>query len=79
VKLRAASASRNQGRQARTDHRHGDSVQREPRRAGRAHRALVNEKIITEISAMRDESDENTRVVIELKRDATPRSSSTIS
>ena len=33
---------------------------------------LVNEKIqgFTEISAMRDESDENTRVVIELKRDA---------
>jgi len=31
---------------------------------------LVNEKIITEITAVRDESDENTRVVIELKRDA---------
>ena len=31
---------------------------------------LVNEKIITDISAIRDESDENTRVVIELKRDA---------
>jgi DNA gyrase subunit A len=31
---------------------------------------LVNEKVITDISAVRDESDENTRVVIELKRDA---------
>jgi DNA gyrase subunit A len=31
---------------------------------------LVNEKIITDITAVRDESDENTRVVIELKRDA---------
>src|SRR5881275_446453 len=34
---------------------------------------LVNEKVITEISAIRDESDENTRVVIELKRDAIPK------
>jgi DNA gyrase subunit A len=33
---------------------------------------LVNEKIITDITAVRDESDENTRVVIELKRDAIP-------
>lgn len=32
---------------------------------------LVNEKVLTDISAIRDESDENTRVVIELKRDAT--------
>ena len=32
--------------------------------------ALVNEKIITDITAVRDESDENTRVVIEIKRDA---------
>jgi len=31
---------------------------------------LVNEKIITDITAIRDESDENTRVVIELKREA---------
>ena len=31
---------------------------------------LVNEKIITDITGVRDESDENTRVVIELKRDA---------
>ena len=31
---------------------------------------LVNEKVITDIAAVRDESDENTRVVIELKRDA---------
>ena len=31
---------------------------------------LVNEKTITEISAIRDLSDENTRVEIELKRDA---------
>jgi DNA gyrase subunit A len=34
---------------------------------------LVNEKIITEISAMRNESDENTRLVIELKRDGNPK------
>ena len=34
---------------------------------------LVQEKIITEISAMRNESDENCRLVIELKRDASPR------
>src|SRR5262249_18240143 len=31
---------------------------------------LVNEKIITDISGMRNESDENCRLVIELKRDA---------
>ncbi len=35
--------------------------------------ALVNEKIITDITAVRDESDENTRVVIEIKRDAIPK------
>ena len=34
---------------------------------------LVQEKVITEISAMRNESDENCRLVIELKRDASPR------
>jgi DNA gyrase subunit A len=34
---------------------------------------LVNEKIITDITAIRDESDENTRVVIELKREAIPK------
>ena len=34
---------------------------------------LVNQKIITDITAIRDESDENTRVVIELKRDAVPK------
>ena len=34
---------------------------------------LVNDKVITDISAIRDESDENTRVVIELKRDAIPK------
>jgi DNA gyrase subunit A len=34
---------------------------------------LVNQKTITDISAIRDESDENTRVVIELKRDAIPK------
>ncbi len=34
---------------------------------------LVNEKVITEVSAIRDESDENTRVVVELKRDANPK------
>src|SRR6059058_2887064 len=34
---------------------------------------LVNGKVLTDISAIRDESDENTRVVIELKRDANPK------
>src|SRR5205814_1965703 len=34
---------------------------------------LVNEKIITEISAMRNKSDENTRLVMELKRDGNPK------
>ncbi|MDX1950892.1 MAG: DNA gyrase subunit A [Verrucomicrobiota bacterium] len=34
---------------------------------------LVNEKVITDITAIRDESDENTRVVIELKRDGIPK------
>ena len=31
---------------------------------------LVNEKVLPEISAIRDESDENTRLVIDLKRDS---------
>jgi DNA gyrase subunit A len=34
---------------------------------------LVNEKVVTEISAMRNESDEHTRLVMELKRDANPK------
>lgn len=34
---------------------------------------LVNEKVIQDITAIRDESDENTRVVIEIKRDAIPK------
>src|SRR2546427_867986 len=34
---------------------------------------LVNERIITDITGVRDESDENTRVVIEIKRDAIPK------
>src|SRR5258706_11898452 len=34
---------------------------------------LVNEKIIPDITAIRDESDENTRIVIEIKRDAIPK------
>src|SRR5437016_10680834 len=34
---------------------------------------LVNQKILTDITAVRDESDENTRVVIEVKRDAIPK------
>jgi DNA gyrase subunit A len=34
---------------------------------------LVNEKVITEISAMRNESDEHCRLVIELKRDGNPK------
>ena len=33
----------------------------------------MNEKVLTDISAVRDESDENTRVVIELKRDGNPK------
>ncbi len=34
---------------------------------------LVNQKTLTDITAIRDESDENTRVVVELKRDANPK------
>lgn len=34
---------------------------------------LVHEKVLDEISDLRDESDENTRIVIELKRDASAR------
>jgi DNA gyrase subunit A len=34
---------------------------------------LVNEKVITEISAMRNESDEHCRLVIELKREGNPK------
>jgi DNA gyrase subunit A len=34
---------------------------------------LVNEKVLTDISGMRNESDHNTRLVIELKRDAVPK------
>ncbi|PWU21051.1 MAG: DNA gyrase subunit A [Verrucomicrobia bacterium] len=34
---------------------------------------LVNEKVITDVTAVRDESDENTRVVIEIRRDAIPK------
>ncbi|MDE1171262.1 MAG: DNA gyrase subunit A [Verrucomicrobium sp.] len=34
---------------------------------------LVRDKIITDITDVRDESDENTRVVIEIKRDAVPK------
>jgi DNA gyrase subunit A len=34
---------------------------------------LVNDKVIPDINGIRDESDENTRVVIELKRDAVPK------
>ncbi|MDR1590618.1 MAG: DNA gyrase subunit A [Puniceicoccales bacterium] len=34
---------------------------------------LINEKIIDEASDLRDESDENTRIVIELKRNESPR------
>jgi DNA gyrase subunit A len=33
---------------------------------------LVNEKVLTDISYVGDQSDENTRIVIELKRDANP-------
>jgi DNA gyrase subunit A len=34
---------------------------------------LVNEKEIEDITAIRDESDENTRVVVEIRRDAIPK------
>ena len=34
---------------------------------------LVNTKVLTDITGVRDESDENTRVVIEIKRDAIPK------
>src|SRR5438045_7881801 len=35
--------------------------------------ALVNDKVLSDITAIRDESDENNRVVTELKRDANPK------
>jgi len=35
--------------------------------------SLVNDKVLTDISYVGDQSDENTRVVIELKRDANPK------
>src|SRR5207249_3593065 len=35
--------------------------------------ALVNERVITDITGVRDESDENTRIVIEIRRDAIPK------
>ena len=62
----------NQGR-ARTNCHHRHPLQCQSRHAGRAHRRIVNEKVITDITAVRDESDENTRVVIEIKRDALPK------
>src|SRR5205807_6398661 len=34
---------------------------------------LVNDKVLSDITAIRDESDENTRVVIALNRDANPK------
>src|SRR2546426_4119143 len=34
---------------------------------------LVNEKVLTDVSYVGDQSDENTRIVIELKRDANPK------
>src|SRR6185437_2438811 len=34
---------------------------------------LVSQKVITEISAVRDESDEDRKVVVELKRDTAPK------
>ncbi len=34
---------------------------------------LVNDKVLTDVTAVRDESDENTRVVVEVKRDAIPK------
>ena len=60
--------------QPRAARHHGNSVQRQPRRRSKNRSPnLVNEKIITEISAMRNESDEHCRLVIELKRDGTPK------
>jgi len=35
--------------------------------------ALVNDKVLTEVSYVGDQSDEHTRVVVELKRDANPK------
>ena len=56
----------------RTNRHHGNSLQRQSRGARRAHRRTGERKGqgFTDITAIRDESDENTRVVIELKRDA---------
>src|SRR5205814_4389130 len=34
---------------------------------------LLNEKVLTDISYVDDQSDENTRIVIELKRDGNPK------
>ena len=34
---------------------------------------LVNDRVLSDITAIRDESDENTRVVIELRRDGNPK------
>ena len=63
--------------QPRAARHHGDSVQRQPRRRSKNRSPnLVNEKVITEISAMRNESDEHCRLVIELKRDGNARRSS---
>jgi len=59
--------------QPRADRHQPRSLQREPGGSRGTNRGLVNEKIITEVSAIRDESDENTRVVVELKRDANPK------
>ena len=69
----AARAHRRGGdeRQPRIASRHhGNSFQRESRALALEEQiaALVNDKVITEISAMRNESDENCRLVIELKR-----------
>ena len=81
VKVRGQRRTRGAQGRPGTDHRHGDSVQREPgRRWSSASRELVNEKSeLTDITDVRDESDENTRVVIELKRDAHRRRSSSTS
>ena len=59
--------------QSRTACRHGNSVHSQPaRRSKKKLPSLVNEKVITELSAMRNESDENTRLMMELKRDGNP-------
>jgi DNA gyrase subunit A len=68
----AASASRN-SRAAGARWSSPRFPTRQPRHPRRTHRRPGQRKDLTDITAVRDESDENTRVVIELKRDAVPK------